>query len=464
MGTERNMDSVIYYGVALKHFDELDFKYDALAGVRARYFSRNLETQSDDTIQFFEKEKLNYRYTLEQGKPLLWKVFKNKCLVQSSKYLPDQMYCVCFYNAFEQVVKKIYFNPKHFWTKTEYFDPAAGKDCVCSIAPKMINGFFAIIQTVYNKNGCVASPLYMVATLPPAGLCEAAAYTDKGMLYFTSQTPSTVNTSTEEKKGFTFTPADFNLTKNMNSTFDISFAPYLTAENGNPFDKEEKSDFSESVYSDTSLQENQVPAEESQKELPREENVKVAHLHCHDLDGIQPDTFDESETFTAACPEEPDKVLDSAGEAYKYYGALDEQGKRNGYGRTETALGRTAYEGTYSADMRQGFGTFYYKDGSVNYVGNWKQNQREGAGIGFRSLDGTVHIGKWHHNHPCDIGVRFDKEGNFLSLNHFTDGKRNGIGITINEDGCVVISNWKDDRQVSEKNIKSGENDGENTD
>lgn len=457
------MDSVIYYGVALKHFDELDFKYDALAGVRARFFSRNLETQSGDAIQVFEKKEVNCRYTLEQGKPLLWKVFQNKNLVQSSKYLPDQMYCVCFYNAFEQILKKIYFNAKHFWTKTEYFDPSAGKDCVCSIAPKVINGFFAIIQTQYNKNGCVASPLYMVATLPPADLCEAVAYTDKGMLYFTSQTPSTVNAGTEEKKGFTFTPADFNLTKNLNSTFDISFAPYLTAENGNPFDKAGKSDFSESVYSDRSLLKTENAAKIPAEEPPRKDNAE-SEKRLSSLQINEAEAAEETETFTAACPEEPDKVLESAGEAYKYYGDLDAQGRRSGYGRTETASGKTAYEGAYSEDMRQGFGTFYYKDGSVNYVGNWRQNQREGAGIGFRSLDGTVHVGKWRHNQPCDIGVRFDREGNFLSLNHFTDGKRNGIGIAINEDGCVVISNWKDDRQVSEKNIKSGECDGENTD
>ena len=43
--------------------------------------------------------------------------------------------------------------------------------------------------------------------------------------------------------------------------------------------------------------------------------------------------------------ETPTSVIESVGEKYSYFGGLDDNGMRNGYGRTVTSEGKTAYDG-----------------------------------------------------------------------------------------------------------------------
>ncbi len=471
---DKRIENIIYYSVALKGYDELDFKYDALAGVRSCYFKENCRTQQGDTIRQFEEAKLNYCYCLEENKPMLWKVFKNRVLVQASKYLPDNVYCICFYNSDELVTKKIYFNQKHYWTKTEYFIPEKGSDCVCSIAPKIINGYFALIKTDYSEGGCEASPLYMVTAMPNCELCKAVAYSNIGMVYFTSQTPSNIEKVSEERQGFTFTPNDFNLARNLNSTFDISFAPYLTEENGNPVDKrnavdKNKEKTTESVDENSEAYEEIMSAEIQSTDSTDDSDACVVKAD----DDIEPDyDFSEDEDIniyhvqdfsvkksdykTAEKPNS-DKIINDGQSKFTYYGSLDENGNRSGYGRTETSRGKTAYEGEYKNDMRNGFGSFYYKDGSINYIGNWTDNKRNGRGVGFRSSDGEVHLGKWQDNLPEDIGARFDKDGNFLSLNNYVHGNKNGIGVSFDQNGNLIVSKWKNNVEVESKIILLGE-------
>lgn len=538
-------NSIIFYSVALKDFEELDFKNDALAGVRSCYFRENLTPQQGDTIRHFEEEKFNYCYTLEQDKPMLWKVFKNRQLVQGTKYLPDDMYCICYYNNDELITKKVYFNKEHYWTKTEYFKPENGNECICSIAPKIINGYFALLKTVYNQTGYSASPLYMVSEMPAYELCDAVAYSDRGMLYFTTEAPSNIIIDEVEVKGFTFTPHDFNLAKNLNSTFDISSADYLTETNGKPFDEKAEP---ENIYSNSqdivpdnfdvnetnettnvtfenneNLLSEEVPELTENTVLEPTEEIKVEKVTVQEvneeiIETIEPveanysniiaeetnvsediidnnnslentivsevveETKEESiettlestveETSTELPPEQivkentsdnddyndtsfvltekpvSDKVILDEQATFKYFGSLDSNGNRSGYGRTETSQGKTAYEGEYKDDMRNGFGSFYYKDGTVNYVGNWKDNLRDGRGIGFRSSDSQVHVGKWKDNMPDDIGVRFDKDGNFISLNNYSMGNKDGIGISFDSNGNLVISKWKNNNEV----------------
>ncbi|MCH5300580.1 MAG: hypothetical protein J1E56_04600 [Ruminococcus sp.] len=456
---DNKIEKMIYYSVALKGFEELDFKDDALAGVRACYFKENLKPQQGDTIRQFEEEKLSYCYSLEENKPMLWKVMKNQAVLQLSKYLPENMYCICFYNSQEFVTKKIYFNPKHYWIKTEYFVPEKGLNCVCSVAPKVINGYFAIVKTDYNENGCKATPLYMVTSVPNVDLCDAVAYSNKGMLYFTTQTPNNVSKPKAEVMGFSFSPVDFNLARNLNSTFDISFAPYLTLENGNPVDKsvveKEVDEIPQNVF-DTKDNSEKISEEKSQEissDYDFSEDNDINIYYSNDFN-LKKDDYQIKEKPVS------DKKITDGESKFAYYGNLDENGNRDGYGRTETSQGKTAYEGEYKNDMRNGFGCFYYKDGSINYIGDWTDNKRNGRGIGFRSSDGEIHIGKWNDNLPEKLGARFDKDGNFISLNHYLHGNKHGIGITFDQNGNLIVSKWNNNNEVESKIIILGEDNG----
>lgn len=94
-----------------------------------------------------------------------------------------------------------------------------------------------------------------------------------------------------------------------------------------------------------------------------------------------------------------------------YFGELDNNGKRNGYGRTASENGRTTYEGNYVDNKRDGIGAYYYKDGELCYYGEWKNNKRDGFGIGISSVDKSAHIGRFIENKSDGNGVRIDKDG-----------------------------------------------------
>ncbi len=247
------------------------------------------------------------------------------------------------------------------------------------------------------------------------------AFTDRGFLYFNSVPNNKFISKTVIKDnsvnnlgGFEFDSVDFNLNRNLNSTFDITKAEYLSDDNGKPY-----YEISNKIFH----KENS-----DSKNTLDDEDIKI-------YENISEKDYS-------------DVVIKSNGENYKYFGDVDENNKRSGYGRTVTPEGTTAYEGGYYNDRRNGFGTFYFKNGRVNYVGNWHDNLRNGFGVGFRGSDGSSHIGKWADNIPNGIGARFDKNGDFMFLGEYRDGKKQGKGITIN-DGKFVVSVFENDEVVA---------------
>ena len=157
---------------------------------------------------------------------------------------------------------------------------------------------------------------------------------------------------------------------------------------------------------------------------------------------------------TEVCEEgEPDTVIPTKNGVYAYYGEVDDEGRRQGRGRTATPDGLTSYDGEYLDDKRDGFGVCYYRQGSPNYAGDWSDGNREGRGVGYRLSDGTMHAGKWSKNTPEGFGARFDREGNFLDVCTYVGGVRNGKSVSFDEDGNVIVKMWKDGEQVSEKII-----------
>ena len=260
--------------------------------------------------------------------------------------------------------------------------------------------------------------------MPENGDYSLLAFSDKGFIYFNSVPNDKFITKTlihdssvSNLGGFDFEPVDFNLNRNLNTTFDVDTAEYLTEENGNP------------VYVETNAPFNEVKNDFDEKS--DDGDVKVYEEEI----------------------EEPDTTIQSSGESYRYYGQLNDARMRDGYGRTVTADGITAYEGEYKNDKRDGFGAFYFKDGRINYVGNWIKNSRNGFGVGFRGSDGSAHIGKWDNNQPDGIGARFDNDGNFIFLGNYTDGKKQGKGISLDDDGSFIVSEFKDDNVISSYKI-----------
>lgn len=140
-----------------------------------------------------------------------------------------------------------------------------------------------------------------------------------------------------------------------------------------------------------------------------------------------------------------DLIINSGNEKYCYYGDINDDCMRDGYGRTEMSNGKTAYEGNYKNNKRNGFGSFYYKNGGLCYTGEWKDNKRNGFGVGVRSSNGSFHAGTWSNNKPDGVGARFDKYGKLSYIANFKNGKESGLCVEYREDGGITIFKWVND-------------------
>lgn len=147
------------------------------------------------------------------------------------------------------------------------------------------------------------------------------------------------------------------------------------------------------------------------------------------------ETAESDENFEIQDNPTPDKVVESSSSKYLYFGELDSNGCRSGFGRTSTEDGRTAYEGAYSDNKRNGVGAYYYKDSSLCYYGEWKDNKREGFGIGVSSLDKSVHVGKFADNKPVGDGVRVSNDGNIKFIKKVLS---NGVCVELSFDGDKI--------------------------
>ena len=412
-----------YFGITFEKYDVLDFTDDFLAGVRANFFNSAFEPQSDRCVQYIGVNKYFFVYSIVRGQALSWKCVKNNQLYQNAETVNSDTYRVNTYNKSGRAFKREYFNFDHIWIKSEYL-VKAGDYPEFVLYPSVIDDNYVIVKihNAYESN--VKSYLYPKSKMPEDGDYSVLAYSDKGFVYFNSVPNDKFisktlihDSSVSNLGGFNFDAVDFNLNRNLNTTFDIRTAEYLSEDNGNP------------VYVETNVPFNEVKNEF--EEMPDDADAEL----CQSQD------------------EEPDIIIKGSGESYRYYGQLNDSRERDGFGRTVTADGKTAYEGEYKHDKRDGFGAFYYKDGRINYVGNWIKNSRKGFGVGFRGSDGCAHIGKWNNNQPEGLGARFDKEGNFIFLGSYIDGKKQGKGITVDDDGSFILSEFKNDNVTASYKI-----------
>ncbi len=414
-------NKILYFGLTFEKYDILDFTDDFLAGVRANYFNSGHESQVNRSVQYLGEDEFSFIYSIRENSPISWKVNKNGNIHQNAEVVNSDVYRVNTYTDDGRIFKRHYFDNNHIWIKSEYLDDKS-KIIEYVLYPSVIDEKDVIVKIHNTEDSIIQSYLYPKDIMPSDGDYSILAFTDDGFLFFNSVPndrfiSKTVirDDSVNNLGGFSFDTVDFNLTRNLNTTFDITEVEYLTDENGKPYHTVSNSEFNEPKI-----------------EIKEKENITEEKP----VEGISADA-----------------VFDVGGEKYSYYGFLDEENRRNGYGRTVTPGGNTAYEGFYQNDKRNGFGTFYYKNRKVNYIGNWHDNFRDGFGVGFRSSDGTSHIGKWNKNNPDGIGARFDSDGNFIFLGYYQNGKKQGKGITLDDDGSFVVSEFKDDEVITSYKI-----------
>lgn len=485
---------MIFYSVCVSDFEKLDFKNDALAGVRANYFNSNHRPQADDTDILLDDVSYKLSYKMSKNQPLSWKVTKNLRPYQSVKRETGGIYCVRYYTENATVYKKQFFDSSHLWIRTEYFDKSIEGERLCTVSPKKIDDVIVIEKITFSNNRKVGSETLFPSDKNSDGNSAALVYSNNGMIWYDSsfvpkysvKEESKENTVSEPKPSrFELeadkflpdyspeNPIDLSSLEYLEDTFKEP-QPQITAydriekileeahkANKNLFGQIIENTCVEIADEETELlDDSEELTEENMAESKAESKAEISEKTQQASDTEE--HTEESETtqevrediVKAEEEKKSDAVVSTTSGNYKYFGAVDENGLRTGRGRTVSPSGITAYDGEYAQGKRDGFGVFYYKNGDINYVGEWAQNRRSGAGVGYRTSDGTMHIGKWDSNTPCGYGARFNKDGTFLDVADYTNGKKNGKCISLDENGNFYISIWENGKKISEHIIE----------
>lgn len=481
---------MIIYSALIADFEKLDFKDDALAGVRANYFNARGAEQKEKTEIEIDGRVCGLSYTMRRGEPISWKVTYNHLPYQTVKRAAEGSYCVLTYGENGTVVKRIYFDGEHNWTKTEYYDESVESLLRAEVTPQKRDGVMTLrleLTDDYDRR----QTLRLYPSQRPSGQkCRGLVYTNAGMLWFDeSFQPAQQSAAPQEDsaEGFGFTVQDF--TEPTDEPLDLQAAPYLSEadipempaaadEKGeeeaaySAYDTIEKILFeahktNKNIFGEVAVYSDAVGEEEEQKPVDMQEAGEATETP----DEVQPEDSEaelspiadevsepvaetaEQVTFVSGQEEEAQASFDTKGGTYAYYGALDENGKRTGRGRMTSPQGVTVYDGMYEADRRSGFGICYYKDGSPNYAGNWEDGSRSGTGVGYRLSDGILHAGKWRDNKPEGFGARFDSDGGFMDVCFYENGVRNGAAVSFDENGNILLQKWQDGTLISEQVI-----------
>ena len=429
-----------FYDFFLTGYDKTDLSSDILAEVRRSFFTSGSRIRDRITVDS-EGDALSYDYSLEKDKALRWTVRDQAgSVIQEVVPAEDGRYRLCFYKD-QAMVKRLLFSRLHTLLKAEYMD-ASGTVCA-SIEPRKARGGLCLLYTdtkltqhvILSEMPEVSDE--QIAQRVREGFTDysAVASTNEGIVYYLSPAQEEAFKAfvrqaeqeiiNEAKECFVeesplfdkINVKDFNVKRNLSSALDITMAVA----------------FGETASDGADDHESEADIEEADMIEPVEEITEVT----------------EEEPVVNKL--KPDKEIIADGAVYSYYGELDENGERSGYGRTVTDIGTTAYEGQYLRDKRSGKGAYFYNDGTLCYSGDWAENARHGVGIGVSARDGSMHVGRWHNNKPEGNGVRLSSDGDIRFVcKELSDGGT--VLMNYQDDDTVLISKYDEDgKKIAEK-------------
>ncbi len=427
-----------FYNFCLADRDDTDLNSDILSAVRKSYFA-TFDKIRDRITYDSEGQSILYDYSIEKDKLLRWTVKPiNGKPVQEVTPAGEGRYYLCFYHD-DKLFKRLLFSKLHTLLKAEYMDEN-GAVC-CSLEPRKVQGGLCLLYTDVKLSDPVV--LSAMPDVFDERIVEqlnesyddytAVASTNDGIIWFMSDAQTAhfrsfvdeVRTKLNQVQEESFVgeetplydkinPKDFNIKRNLSAALDISKAKT----------------FGEEIAEDESAKEAETAEETTEPEIVEE-----------------PVTEPEPEKSAA----QPDKSIMADGAVYSYYGELDAEGNRSGYGRTVTDLGLTAYEGMYRGDKRSGKGAYFYKDGTLCYSGDWSENVRHGIGVGISAKDGSMHMGHWLNNKPEGTGVRMTADGEIKFVcKKLSDGGT--VLLHYSDDDTVLMSKYDNNgNKLSEK-------------
>ena len=503
--SQKLTDGLIIYSVLVSDYEKLDFKNDALAGVRANYFNSGCKEQKE--ITEIELHGMDYKMSclLTKNEPLSWKVTRDNLPYQSVKRATGGVYSVITYNDRGIVFKRQFFDRNHTWLRTEYFNRSIADKLITRIYPRKVSGIITLVTEDIDDNGIVSVKTLFPSDKQSNENSRVLIYSNVGMLWYDASFLPSDMPFTEKKSygnsGFVFNGDLFKNYFVPENAYNLEDCAYLTDEDipnvsdtAEPVSKKDHSayDIIEKILVEAhktnkdlfgeiinhTAEEDFEPAEvkivtgEKDEQLSDDEVEENSHISEHE---IADDTDAVAETSDEQTEDSENVVtVDSTDEASedeetdfeKVEANIDihcqiddvpteESDEENPEIINEeephcdvvilTKSGRYTYFGNLDENnCRTGRGRTVSPDGMTSYDGEYLDDRRNGFGVCYYNNGSINYVGNWTDNSRNGGGVGYRLSDGTMHAGKWDNNTPDGYGARFDRNGNLIdVSNYE---------------------
>lgn len=503
--SQKLTDGLIIYSVLVSDYEKLDFKNDALAGVRANYFNSGCKEQKE--ITEIELHGMDYKMSclLTKNEPLSWKVTRDNLPYQSVKRATGGVYSVITYNDRGIVFKRQFFDRNHTWLRTEYFNRSIADKLITRIYPRKVSGIITLVTEDIDDNGIVSVKTLFPSDKQSNENSRVLIYSNVGMLWYDASFLPSDMPFTEKKSygnsGFVFNGDLFKNDFVPENAYSLEDCAYLTDEDipnvsdtAEPVSKKDHSayDIIEKILVEAhktnkdlfgeiinhTAEEDFEPAEvkivtgEKDEQLSDDEVEENSHISEHE---IADDTDAVAETSDEQTEDSENVVtVDSTDEASedeetdfeKVEANIDihcqiddvpteESDEENPEIINEeephcdvvilTKSGRYTYFGNLDENnCRTGRGRTVSPDGMTSYDGEYLDDRRNGFGVCYYNNGSINYVGNWTDNSRNGGGVGYRLSDGTMHAGKWDNNTPDGYGARFDRNGNLIdVSNYE---------------------
>ncbi len=503
--SQKLTDGLIIYSVLVSDYEKLDFKNDALAGVRANYFNSGCKEQKE--ITEIELHGMDYKMSclLTKNEPFSWKVTRDNLPYQSVKRATGGVYSVITYNDRGIVFKRQFFDRNHTWLRTEYFNRSIADKLITRIYPRKVSGIITLVTEDIDDNGIVSVKTLFPSDKQSNENSRVLIYSNVGMLWYDASFLPSDMPFTEKKSygnsGFVFNGDLFKNDFVPENAYNLEDCAYLTDEDipnvsdtAEPVSKKDYSayDIIEKILVEAhktnkdlfgeiinhTAEEDFEPAEvkivtgEKDEQLSDdevEENSQVSeHEIADDTDAVAETADEQTEDSESVV------TVDSSGEASEDEKTdfenvesnigthcqiddvpTEESDEENPEIVNEeephcdvvilTKSGRYTYFGNLDENnCRTGRGRTVSPDGMTSYDGEYLDDRRNGFGVCYYNNGSINYVGNWTDNSRNGGGVGYRLSDGTMHAGKWDNNTPDGYGARFDRNGNLIdVSNYE---------------------
>ncbi|PKD29991.1 hypothetical protein RB5AMG_00790 [Ruminococcus bromii] len=517
--SQKLTDGLIIYSVLVSDYEKLDFKNDALAGVRANYFNSGCKEQKE--ITEIELHGMDYKMSclLTKNEPLSWKVTRDNRPYQSVKRATGGVYSVITYNDRGIVFKRQFFDRNHTWLRTEYFNRSIADKLITRIYPRKVSGIITLVTEDIDDNGIVSVKTLFPSDKQSNENSRVLIYSNVGMLWYDASFLPSDMPFTEKKSygnsGFVFNGDLFKNDFVPENAYNLEDCAYLTDEDipnvsdtAEPVSKKDYSayDIIEKILVEAhktnkdlfgeiinhTAEEDFEPAEvkivtgEKDEQLSDdevEENSQISEHEISDDTDAVAETADEQteDSENVVTVDSPDEASEDEETDFENVESnigthcqiddvpTEESDEENPEIVNEeephcdvvilTKSGRYTYFGNLDENnCRTGRGRTVSPDGMTSYDGEYLDDRRNGFGVCYYNNGSINYVGNWTDNSRNGGGVGYRLSDGTMHAGKWDNNTPDGYGARFDRNGNLIDVSYYENGVRTGKSVSFDEN------